>query len=80
MNFTIVAVESGKSIRVVDRIASREVFNGFLDPGTPQPVSVASNDGKVGNIDVYKALQGAPNLVHEVDYDVENGEVMNIDD
>lgn len=80
MNFTIVAVDSGKNIRVVDRITNKEAFNGFLDPGSSQVVSVASNDGKVGNIDVYKALQGAPNLAHEIDYDVAADEVMEIDD
>ena len=43
-------------------------------------MTVASNDGATGNIDVYKALHGPANTVHETDYDVQKDAVMEVDD
>lgn len=80
MNFTIVAKDSGKTIQVKDRIANKIAFDNFLDPGQSAVVSVASNNGASGSVDIYKALQGPANTVHETDYDVRKDEIMEIDD
>lgn len=80
MNFTIIAKDSGKTVQVIDRISHKVAFSGFLDPGQSAPVTVASNNGDTGNIDVLKALNGPANTYHETDYDVRSGEVMEIDD
>lgn len=80
MNFMIVAKDSGKTIQVKDRIANKIAFDSFLDPGQSATINVASNDGAAGSIDIYKALQGSANTVHETDYDVRKDEIMEIDD
>jgi hypothetical protein len=80
MDFVIQAVDSGKTVRVVDRIANKEAFNNFLDKDQTMTVSVASKDGNTGNVDILKGIGGAANTYHESDYDVRAGEVVKVDD
>jgi hypothetical protein len=80
MEFRLMAKNSGKNIRVFDRITKKDAFNDFLDPGKTVSVTVGTNDGETGNIDIYKSLRGAPNTVDRNDYDVKRDELVEVDD
>jgi hypothetical protein len=72
---------SGKLVRIVDRIAGREVLNEFLDPEEKRPVSVTSNDGQSGDIDVYKRMTAQnPEYIDREDYHVVLNETVEVDD
>lgn len=81
MNIFIQAVDSGKAVRVIDRINSTVAFEGFLELADGAvPVNVASNDGQEGNIDIFKGLRAPPNVVSKTDYDVKVDEIVYISD
>jgi hypothetical protein len=81
MDIVVHAKGSGKLVRVVDRIAGREVLNDFLAPEEQRPVSVASNDGQSGDIDVYKRMTAQnPEYIDRSDYHVALNEIVEVDD
>ena len=81
MDILVYAKSSGKLVRVVDRIAGKEVLNDFLAPEEQRAVSVASNDGKSGNIDVYKRMTAEnPEYIDRQGYQVAANEIVEVDD
>lgn len=81
MNIYIKITESGHLVRVFDRIVNVDVFNGFLDAGTPpEPIEIASNDGVTGNIDIYKGLHYPANTISKTDYSPKVDEIILISD
>jgi hypothetical protein len=70
-----------EGIRIVDRIAGKEALNDFLNPEERRTVSVASNDGQSGDIDVYKRMTAQnPEYIDLEDYKVALNETLEIDD
>jgi hypothetical protein len=47
----------GKRVRVVDRIGGVDALNQFLDPDASANVTVASNDGQSGDVDILAQMQ-----------------------
>jgi hypothetical protein len=63
MMFTIKATQSGKTIRVYDRISGQTVFNAYLDINATSDLTVGSQDGVNGQVDIWFALQGPANTI-----------------
>ena len=81
MNFTIWAAGHGKFVQVIDRIANAEVFNQFVGPDGRMPVSVASPDDKLGNVDINARNHGNDGwTVRYTDYNVGAAEEIRVDD
>jgi hypothetical protein len=81
MQIFVHAKSSGKTIQVKDRIAGREPFNDFVDGGASVPVTVASNDGQTGDIDINARMRGdSPWYIVKEDYAVRAGETVDVDD
>ena len=81
MRCYVYAKESGKFIRVVDRIGGTEAFNDFVDAENTLPIDVRSNDGQSGSVDTYKRLS-AQNVWEgqDTDYAVRAEEVLEFRD
>ncbi len=60
MQFTVHAQGSGKRVRVVDRIGGNEAYNDFLGPDATAAVTVESNDGQTGDIDLSAQMRADP--------------------
>jgi hypothetical protein len=81
MEIFIQAVESGKFVRVYDRIQKTDVYDGFLEMAVGAVlIQVASYNDLEGNIDIIKGGQTPPNTYSKTDYDVKAGEVIKISD
>lgn len=81
MQFSVRAKNSGKRIQVKDRIGGGEVFNQFLDPNVSAIVTVGSNDGSTGDIDINAQMRDDSVWVSvQTDYLVKAGDVVDVDD
>ena len=81
MDFTVHATRSGKRIRVEDRIGGGEVFNKFVGPDSKETVSVASNDGREGDVDIAAQMRAdSPWVIIQSDYRVVADETIEVDD
>jgi hypothetical protein len=80
MVFTIRATDSGKMIRIVDRIAQSQVFDQFVDLNATNDVTVASQDGQTGLVDIWYAITGPANTIWGSSPNtVSAGQTLNID-
>jgi hypothetical protein len=81
MQFTVHARGQGKRVRVVDRIGGADALNQFLGPDESADVTVASNDGQSGDVDIVAQMRNdSPWVNVQTDYAVRSGEVVEIDD
>ena len=81
MDFTVHAKGAGKRIRVKDRIAGADAFNEFLDPDQSAIVTIGSNDGQTGDIDIFAQMRAdSPWTIVKEDYSVRIGETVDVDD
>jgi hypothetical protein len=81
MNFTVHAKNSGKRVKVNDRIGGVEAFNQFLDPDQVATVTVASNDGQTGDVDILAQMTASSSWTFtQEDYAVKAGETVDVDD
>jgi len=81
MQFSVHARGQGKRVRVVDRIGGGDALNAFLDPDASSNVTVASNDGKAGDVDILAQMQNdSPWYYIKTDYPVSSGETVEVDD
>lgn len=81
MDFQLHAKDSGKHVRVVDRIAGAEAFNDFIDRDDTVTVSVNSNNDENGEVDVYAQMRNdSPEFMVYTDYEIRKNETLEIED
>lgn len=81
MDFAVHAKGSGKRVKVNDRIGGVEAFNQFLGPDQVATVTVASNDGQTGDVDILAQMRAdSPWTFTQEDYQVRAGETVDVED
>ncbi len=81
MQFSVHARGQGKRVRVTDRIGGGQVLNQFLNPDDSADVTVATNDGQTGDVDITAQMRSdSPWVNVQSDYAVRSGEAVEIDD
>ncbi len=77
MQFSVHARGQGKRVRVTDCIGGGEVFNKFLNPDDSSDVTVATNDGQTGDVDITAQMRNdSPWVIVQSDYAVRSGESL----
>jgi hypothetical protein len=81
MQFVVHAAGQGKRVRVVDRVGGGDAFNQFIDPDQEADVTVGSNDGQTGDVDIIVQMRSDSVWVnYKTDYPVQANEVVDIND
>lgn len=81
MKIFIQAVDSGKIVKVTDKITQDVVFNRFLEMSEGAvEINIASFDDKEGRVEIMKGASQPPNTYSKTNYPVKKDEIITISD